>query len=152
MKTAVLVLALAAFGSSALAQIVVDSSGVRTPDAVIDSHGVHTAGAEVTSSGVRVTHARARSSGISLSRNGVDATMDCHGGAATILGDHNHLHLTACSELEVPGNYNEISVDLLAPATVAVPGNRNHVAYRVQAGGRAHVSVLGTGNAVTGSR
>ena len=142
MRLAITTTVLLLVANAAAAAQTIGAGGIRAGGAVIHSRDVHAPGAEVDAGGVRVSGAPRGA--VSFLRNGVTGARDCRGGEATIAGNRNHLTLRNCRRLSVEGNDNVLTVRLLPPAVIDVPGNRNRVRYSTPPGARPRVSVLGT--------
>lgn len=136
----------------AMAQVTIDSHGVRTGDTTIDATGVHTRGGTVDASGVR--GARPRSNGGALGRlidgNHITQRVDCRGGALTVEGNHNNLTVANCRAVTVAGNHNIVNARFDMSGRLAVEGNYNQATY--SAAPRASVSVSNDGNRSTVTR
>lgn len=131
--------------TSAVAQVTIDSHGVRTPGTRIDASGVHTAGTNIDATGVHTGGAGGRV----INGNHTMQRIDCAGGGLTVNGNHNQLDVVNCRTVAVAGNYNAVSAHFSAPGRLTVAGNHDAVTYSTAPRVAVAVSNVGTGSAVT---
>jgi hypothetical protein len=53
--------------------------------------------------------------------------MDCHGGVATIAGDHRSVEVANCAVVRIEGSHNDVSGRLTKRSKVFVTGDDNTV-------------------------
>ena len=131
----------------AVAQVTIDSHGIRAGGTTIDATGVHARGTDITARGVRT----GRSAGSKvINTDDLHQHIDCAGGDLTVNGNDNDLSVANCRAVVVAGNDNIVDVRFAAPGQLTVAGNDDRVTY-------AHaphiaVSVNNVGNDSTVSR
>ena len=82
--------------------------------------------------------------------SGQTATLDCHGGAAQIMGSANVLTISGkCSALNVAGSGNRISIEFAPGSAISLAGSQNAISWTSTDGKPPKISVVGSGNTLT---
>ena len=109
----------------AIAQVSIDSHGVRSGNVRIDSTGVHSGNTHVTGRGVGVRGGRGDTT---INGNDATRTVDCGGGALTVNGNRNRITARECRDITLAGNRNQVRWHREAGRTaVSNVGNGNRV-------------------------
>lgn len=133
-------------GAPAVAQVTIDSRGVRAGGTTIDATGVHQRGARVAAADV---HARGGARGRVVDGNRLTQRIDCAGGTVTINGNANDLAIANCRSVTVAGNRNQVAVRFGVPGRLTVLGNGDRVTYSAPPRVPVTVSNVGTRSTVT---
>ena len=82
--------------------------------------------------------------------SGQTATLDCHGGAAQIVGSTNVLTISGkCTALNVVGSGNKITIEFAPGSTIGAVGSNNAISWTSTDGKSPRISTLGSGNTLT---
>jgi hypothetical protein len=82
--------------------------------------------------------------------SGQTATLDCLGGKAEIVGGDNVLAIKGkCSNLDLAGSGNKITIEFGPAAKVSILGSNNAIVWTSVDGKPPTINYVGSGNAVT---
>jgi hypothetical protein len=82
--------------------------------------------------------------------SGQTATLDCSGGKAAVVGSYNTLTITGkCSNLDLAGSVNKISIDFGPAAKVNVWGSGNAIIWTSADGKPPTINSVGSWNTLT---
>ncbi len=88
----------------------------------------------------------AHADAIKIPDNGVTRKIDCGGKDLTVTGDDNKLTVSGCTVINVVGNHNQITAQLLPASSIAALGDNNHIVFLHAPGFEVQVSSSGKGN------
>ena len=108
----------------AVAQVSIDSTGVRSGGVRIDASRIHSGNKSVTRNGVIAS----REKGTTINGNGGVREIDCAGGSLTVNGNRNRITTAHCRTVTLTGNNNQLRWRAATgrPAITNV-GNRNSI-------------------------
>jgi hypothetical protein len=117
---------------------------------------IHDAGAFVCNSTQRqrrcvaIDAAQASRNEAGFISSGQTATLDCVGGKAEIVGNNNALTITGrCSNLDLAGSENKITIEFGPAAKVSIVGSNNAIIWTSVDGKPPTISSVGAANALT---
>ena len=80
--------------------------------------------------------------------SGVTRKFDCGGRDLTVTGDNNVLTVSGCKTINVVGDHNQMTAQLLPDSRIAALGNNNHIVFLHAPGFEVQVSSTGSNNEI----